>query len=205
MPSTQHPLDAVSTCRGVVLRVVFHPHQLQVLTAGDDSDVRVWDLVTKSCVAVLKGHFSAVTALSISHDGWTLLSGGRDKVVIAWDLRRHKKLATVPVYEALEGVVVLPPGAGYPGVPAGSTGASAPIFFATGGEKGVVKLWRSDTGACVYEEAAQQGGIEGGNIVEMAMLPGAAGLVSCTQDCRIVIQRPQVTDSLGGFSVPYQT
>ncbi len=40
--------------RGVVLRVMFHPKQLMLVTAGEDAEVRVWDLVDKSCVAVLK-------------------------------------------------------------------------------------------------------------------------------------------------------
>ena len=33
---------------------MFHPKQLMLVTSGDDSDVRVWDLVNKSSVAVLK-------------------------------------------------------------------------------------------------------------------------------------------------------
>ncbi len=59
--------------------------------------------MTKACTAVLKGHYSAVTSLAISPDGWTLLSGGRDSVVMAWSLKDYTKLATVPIYEALEG------------------------------------------------------------------------------------------------------
>jgi WD40 repeat protein len=34
--------------------VLFHPKQLTVLSGGDDAEVRVWDLVDKSCIAVLK-------------------------------------------------------------------------------------------------------------------------------------------------------
>ena len=44
------------TCSGVVLQVLFIPKQLMLVTSGDDSDVRIWDLVNKSCVAVLKVH-----------------------------------------------------------------------------------------------------------------------------------------------------
>lgn len=51
----------------------------------------------------LQDHFSAVTSLSLSVDGWTLLTAGRDKVAILWDLRSHTKIITVPVFEALEG------------------------------------------------------------------------------------------------------
>ena len=39
---------------GVVLRVAFHPKQLLLFSASDDSEVRVWDLVEKKCTAVLK-------------------------------------------------------------------------------------------------------------------------------------------------------
>lgn len=38
-------------CSGVVLRVLFHPKQLMLVSAGDDAEVRVWDLVTRSCAA----------------------------------------------------------------------------------------------------------------------------------------------------------
>lgn len=87
----------------MVLKVLFHPKQLMLFSGGDDSMVNVWDLVDKSCVATLKGHFSAVTCLALSPDGWHLVSGGRDKVAHVWDLRTNSKVATIPVYEALEG------------------------------------------------------------------------------------------------------
>ena len=35
-------------------RVLFHPKQLTVVSGGDDAEVRVWDLVTKTCTATLK-------------------------------------------------------------------------------------------------------------------------------------------------------
>ena len=44
-----------------------------------------------------------MTSLSFTPEGDRLLTAGRDKVAILWDLASHKKLATVPVYEAIEG------------------------------------------------------------------------------------------------------
>jgi WD40 repeat protein len=41
-------------CRGLVLEVIFHPKDMMIITAGDDAEIRVWDLITKSCVATLK-------------------------------------------------------------------------------------------------------------------------------------------------------
>ena len=40
--------------RGLVLAALFHPKELMLVTAGDDAEVRVWDLITKACVATLK-------------------------------------------------------------------------------------------------------------------------------------------------------
>ncbi|KAK9810337.1 hypothetical protein WJX72_008955 [[Myrmecia] bisecta] len=182
---------------GVVLSVLFHPKQLMLISAGDDADVRVWDLVDKSCVAVLKGHFSAVTALSLSPDGWSLLSGGRDKVAFTWDLRTHTKVATVPVYEALEAATFLPAHAGFPGTTReGVTDSKAKQcqFFATAGEKGVLKIWRSDTGRCVYEQSAEAGSNLGGQLTHVALLPGNQGLMAVTADCRLLFYQLQVQE-----------
>lgn len=45
-------------CRGVVFKVMFHPKQLMIISAGDDAEVRVWDLITKSCAGTLKVRYS---------------------------------------------------------------------------------------------------------------------------------------------------
>lgn len=37
-----------------MLKLMFHPKQLMVISAGGDADIRVWDLITKSCAATLK-------------------------------------------------------------------------------------------------------------------------------------------------------
>ena len=48
----QAPL--LGCCSGVVFTVLFHPKDLMLFSGGEDADVRVWDLNTKSCVAALK-------------------------------------------------------------------------------------------------------------------------------------------------------
>lgn len=37
-----------------MLQVAFSPRELKLVTAGDDSEVRVWDLTKKTCIATLK-------------------------------------------------------------------------------------------------------------------------------------------------------
>ena len=87
-------------------------------------------------------------------------------MVHLWDIRTSAKLATIPVYEAVEGVVALPAGeaaAAFPGVaqavqavhtttPGKGAAVQRCVLFATAGDKGRVRLWRSDTATCIYEE-----------------------------------------------------
>ncbi|KAL0037148.1 hypothetical protein WJX79_002653 [Trebouxia sp. C0005] len=180
---------------GVVLQVLFHPKQLMLVTSGDDSDVRVWDLVSKSCVAVLKGHFSAITSLSLAPDGWSLISAGRDKVVHVWDLRKNTKLVTIPVYEALEGAVVIPTGHHFPGTALDSPQTQSPasrkpVFFATAGENGTVKIWSSATAQCVYEQKGPAS-TAGGNYIHLALMPANAGLMVASADCNLLFLQPK--------------
>lgn len=58
-----------------LLRLAF---VFQLFSGSEDGSVRVWDLMSKKCVATL-GHESTVTSFDISEDGWTLLTAGRDK------------------------------------------------------------------------------------------------------------------------------
>ena len=48
--------------------------------------MRVWDLSTGRCTAVLKGHTKQVISVALSGDGRTALSGSCDKTVRVWDL-----------------------------------------------------------------------------------------------------------------------
>ncbi|KAL6770716.1 hypothetical protein ACKKBF_B32345 [Auxenochlorella protothecoides x Auxenochlorella symbiontica] len=184
--------------RGIVLAACFHPHEMLLVTASDDTEIRVWDLVAKSCSRVLKGHFSAVTCLGLSADGWTLVSGSRDGVCIAWNLRSGAKLSTTPVLEAVEALAVLDPGSA---LAAGAAPAAPAAVFATGGERGRVRVWRSDTGACVAtgagEGPADAPAAEGTGVVEL--LGGRRGLhaagqpvplVAATQDGRLLVHAP---------------
>jgi len=61
-------------------KIIFVCWISSLFSGSEDGTVRVWNLETKKCVAVLKEHFSAVTSLALSDDGQTLLRAGRDKV-----------------------------------------------------------------------------------------------------------------------------
>ena len=51
--------------------VEFHPDSSRLLlfAADDEYNIRVWKLDSSSCTAVLRGHYSAVTAMAFAPDG----------------------------------------------------------------------------------------------------------------------------------------
>lgn len=102
--------------------------------------------------------------------------------------RSHQCLAFVA------GVAVLPAGQNFPGTatePSSSPG-KRPVIFATAGEKGVIKVWSSASGGCVYEQQGR-GSTAAGNYTWLALIPGAQGLVAATADCNLQFLHPTVT------------
>jgi WD40 repeat protein len=51
--------------------VNFHPDSSRLLlfAADDRYEIRVWSLESSTCVKVLRGHYSAVTAIEFTSDG----------------------------------------------------------------------------------------------------------------------------------------
>ncbi|XP_054267492.1 transducin beta-like protein 3 [Macrosteles quadrilineatus] len=132
-----------------------------VFAAGDDTVIRSWDLVSGELKREYSGHFSKVTALTFDEDHKHLISCGRDKVVILWDLEAGGQLRTIPTYECLEAMVVVPT--------APSTTAPRPqhdsILVAVAGEKGIVTIWDLAHNCLVFQQsnsmvkAAEGGGV----------------------------------------------
>lgn len=69
-------------------------------------------------------------------------------MVNVWDLRDYSLHTTVPIYEAVETVLVVPDGCGLPGCATESTtkkkSGQAPLKFLTVGERGIVQVWNSE-------------------------------------------------------------
>ncbi|KAM7372061.1 hypothetical protein PAMP_009256 [Pampus punctatissimus] len=135
---------------GVVHLVEFHPDisRLQLFTSSLDCSIRLWDLRSSQCVCVLQSHYSAVTSLSFSANGDTMISSGRDKICTVWDLKTQKAKRTVPVYEAVEGVVMLPQKQDFSQIGV----KSKDLHFITAGSKGVLRVWEASTARCVYTQ-----------------------------------------------------
>jgi WD40 repeat protein len=67
--------------------LAFAPKNAALLASGSlDRSVIVWDLATDKRTTLANAHYNGVTAIHISADGKTLLSGGADGFVRRWSL-----------------------------------------------------------------------------------------------------------------------
>lgn len=196
--------------KGIVTTVIFHPdHQrLLLFSGGDDATVRIWDLVAKRCVAVLEKHFSTITSLAISSHSHSLLSAGRDKVVNVWSLQDYSLRTTVPVYEALESISVVPDESQLMRICDHKNIVKQkkeydfpPVLFLTVGERGIIRIWLSEGAVCVYEQsssdaviASDKGEAKGG-FLGAVLMSLAEGIMCITGDQRLLFYDVMETDN----------
>eukprot|EP00750_Incisomonas_marina_P009922 INCI16184.1.p1 GENE.INCI16184.1~~INCI16184.1.p1 ORF type:complete len:855 (-),score=123.66 INCI16184.1:1419-3902(-) len=130
---------------GIVHLVKFHPdpRHLLLFSLSDDCSVRVWDLNRHKCGATITDHLSPATSVVFSPDGQTFVTGGRDGVLIFFALKGFRLLKTVPVYEIIEGMCLLPHYHAPRGKPRRRLAKS--FCFATAGRAGAVKVWQFGT------------------------------------------------------------
>ncbi len=77
---------------GPVRSVAFLPPDgRQIVSAGDDGTLRLWDAQTGQEVRKFKGHVSKVTGLAVSADGRRLLSSDKDTARL-WDVESGKEV-----------------------------------------------------------------------------------------------------------------
>ncbi|XP_059226358.1 transducin beta-like protein 3 [Stomoxys calcitrans] len=99
---------ALKDFTGPALLIKFHPcsGRTEIFAAGADNVIYKWDYVKKTMEAKMKGHLSQVTDIDFSDsssDCENLISVGRDKVVIVWNLANGKQVKVIPLYEEIVG------------------------------------------------------------------------------------------------------
>ena len=85
--------------RGIIQKLLFYPQvdSLKLLSCAEDFVIRVWDLVLKKEVAVMKpkgkddnmAHMT--TSLVLTNDKKTLITGGRDSCLHFWNTQDNFK------------------------------------------------------------------------------------------------------------------
>ncbi|KAL2852873.1 WD40-repeat-containing domain protein [Aspergillus pseudoustus] len=126
----------------------------RLASGSEEGKVRVWDLNKRKSIASLDSHVSVVRSLSYSSTENALLSAGRDKTVIVWDMRTFKTRRIIPVLEATEAASFVAEGG----------------LCLVGGENGRLRVWDCNRGGEVTAE--QEAAPEFEAVVAIHYTPG---------------------------------
>ncbi len=81
---TFQKLDELPLSHRSVRDIAFRPDGRLLASAGDDSQLKIWDLATKKELYSLTGHEQPIADLDFSPDGEFLVSASEDNTVRAW-------------------------------------------------------------------------------------------------------------------------
>ena len=73
----------------------FSPDPNQIMTAGIDGKIRLWDLSTKKEIREFADHGSPIDSFQISREGGLIASGGRDQTIKIWSANDGKLIQSV--------------------------------------------------------------------------------------------------------------
>lgn len=187
--------------------------RMELLTGSTDARVRLYDLRDANArvvggaggnavkpKSVLEGHVSVVRGIDVTPDGKWAVTGGRDKVVLVWDMLGETKgkgkatttttpklVQTIIVQEQVESLGLLPQEEQVSGA------ATGRWLCYTGGDKGLVRVWDVLKGTLV----ATMKGVEGVDeaesdedeqrgVLSVLYSPTASSLVSIHADQNII-------------------
>ncbi|XP_025152449.1 transducin beta-like protein 3 isoform X2 [Harpegnathos saltator] len=138
--------------QGVVSVLKFHPDPDRNILFGTGDDVKIhgWDIINGEEKITLSGHFSKITSLNFHKDGNYLVSSGRDKVLILWDISSGTTVRVLPVYEGIEGAFIIDTKTPLPTF--SQLCKTSDIYVASAGEKGIIKIWEMRTGRLMYKQ-----------------------------------------------------
>lgn len=76
-------------------RIAWSPDGLYLASPSNDSDVRIWNTQSGTCVHTLKGHSNSVLGVAWSSDSQRLASASADRTIRIWDAGSGKHLRTL--------------------------------------------------------------------------------------------------------------
>jgi len=117
---------------GAIHAVCVTASQRKFASAGEDREIKLWDIDTLTEVKTFRGHTDEVTSVSISEDNQRLISASKDGTVRIWDLVTGIELLTLAAKEPINSVWISGDGA---------TLAAAGGVLKTSGS---LHLWRSN-------------------------------------------------------------
>ncbi|XP_076297483.1 transducin beta-like protein 3 [Lasioglossum baleicum] len=135
---------------GVISVLDFHTCRQKNLLFAADDDLKIcgWNMSSGKREIALSGHFSKVTSLSFHANEDYLVSSGRDKVLILWNIISQSPIRVLPVYDEIAAAFIIPKNVSLPATLRDKLDDH--IYVAAAGDKGAVKIWEMKTGRQMY-------------------------------------------------------
>jgi len=86
------------------------PDNRYVISASDDTTIKVWDIEQQKVTRTLAGHGDRVTDLALTPDGNRILSGSWDQSIRIWDLRTGADLGAFSGQDGKINCLAIAPG-----------------------------------------------------------------------------------------------
>lgn len=100
----QEPLEMNERHVGPVFGVAFSPDGETIATCGDDRTICLWSTESRELLNTLRKHSSAVTSVQFATPK-RLVSAGKDKRLIVWDVEDLKRAHAIDMFERRGGDV----------------------------------------------------------------------------------------------------
>ncbi len=78
--------------------LAYSPNGKTIACGHDDNTIRLYDIVTKTEIAVLKGHQERINTIVYSPDSSKLVSGSADNTIYFWDVDKKREISKITGY-----------------------------------------------------------------------------------------------------------
>ncbi|XP_011477828.1 transcription initiation factor TFIID subunit 5 isoform X1 [Oryzias latipes] len=152
---------------GPVYGISFSPDRNYLLSCSEDGTVRLWSLLTFTCLVGYKGHNYPVWDTQFSPYGYYFVSGGHDRVARLWATDHYQPLRIFAGHLADVTCTRFHPNSNY---------------VVTGSSDRTIRLWDVLTGNCVRIFTGHKGPIH-----TLAFSPNGKFLASGATDGRVLL------------------
>jgi len=99
--TTENKFSASWRAHGdTILDMDFSRDGTQLVTAGGDKLIKVWELASKKELARLEGHTAQVLGVAFNTNATQVVSGGADKEIKVWDIKTREKIISLGSHSA---------------------------------------------------------------------------------------------------------
>ena len=77
-----------------VTALAMSPNFKFIVSGGNNGDVRVWELKSRSLICHLKEHSARVNSVVVYTDNQHVLSASRDRSFLCWDLQEERRISS---------------------------------------------------------------------------------------------------------------